>query len=129
MNDFNTIEESGDAKSSPAMYLRKLGEIQAFLGTGAGPLGIGLEGHFGSAPNLPYVRSAIDTLAAKNLPIWVTEVDVKDMPDQVKILKPFVCLFGFRPGKFLGKKKEEEKSIRKKKLNLSTSLVLVFLVW
>ncbi|XP_034681945.1 endo-1,4-beta-xylanase 5-like [Vitis riparia] len=82
MNDYNTIEERGDGASSPAKYLQKLGEIQAFLGSGSGPLAIGLEGHFGSAPNLPYVRSSIDTLAAKNLPIWVTEVDVSNMTDQ-----------------------------------------------
>ena len=84
MNEYNTIEERGDGASSPAKYLQKLGEIQAFLGGGSGPLAIGLEGHFGSAPNLPYVRSSIDTLAAKNLPIWVTEVDVSNMTDQVQ---------------------------------------------
>ncbi|RVW69191.1 Anti-sigma-I factor RsgI6 [Vitis vinifera] len=31
MNDYNTIEERGDGASSPAKYLQKLGEIQAFL--------------------------------------------------------------------------------------------------
>ena len=79
MNEYNTIDERGDGASSPAKYLQKLGEIQAFLGSGSGPLAIGLEGHFGSAPNLPYVRSSIDTLAAKKLPIWVTKVDVSNM--------------------------------------------------
>lgn len=83
MNDYNTIEESGDGKASPTKYIQKLGEIQAFLGAGAGPLAIGLEGHFGSTPNLPFLRSALDTLASKNLPIWITEIDVSNMPNQV----------------------------------------------
>ncbi|KAL9685498.1 hypothetical protein QQ045_022948 [Rhodiola kirilowii] len=39
------------------------------------PLGIGLKAHF-DTPNIPYMRSAIDTLAAANVPIWITELDV-----------------------------------------------------
>lgn len=80
LNEFNTIEESGDGASSPAKYLQRISQIrsQGYYG----PLGIGLEGHFGSA-NLPYIRSAIDQLASAKLPIWVTELDVKSGPQQV----------------------------------------------
>ncbi|XP_021717249.1 uncharacterized protein LOC110685092 [Chenopodium quinoa] len=81
MNDYNTIEDEGDAASSPSKYLEKIGEISNFLGGNAN-LGIGLEGHFG-VPNLPYVRSTLDTLAASNFPIWITELDVKRGPNQV----------------------------------------------
>uniref|UniRef100_A0A803MC15 GH10 domain-containing protein n=1 Tax=Chenopodium quinoa TaxID=63459 RepID=A0A803MC15_CHEQI len=81
MNDYNTIEDQGDAASSPSKYLQKIGEIANFLG-GKANLAIGLEGHFG-VPNLPYVRSALDTLAASNFPIWITELDVQKGPNQV----------------------------------------------
>lgn len=45
MNDFNTIEEPGDKVSSPAEYIRKIGQIRQQYN---GPLGIGLEGHIRS---------------------------------------------------------------------------------
>ncbi|CAN8268318.1 unnamed protein product [Cochlearia groenlandica] len=84
MNEFNTLEEPGDAASSPARYLRKLRELKAIRVAGYIPLGIGLEGHF-SKPNVAYMRSAIDTLASAGLPIWITEIDVKDSSNvQVK---------------------------------------------
>ncbi|XP_047966238.1 uncharacterized protein LOC125210706 isoform X2 [Salvia hispanica] len=42
-----------------------------------GPLGIGLEGHFGVVePNFAYIRASIDMLHAAALPIWITEFDV-----------------------------------------------------
>ncbi|MCL7037931.1 hypothetical protein MKW94_008343 [Papaver nudicaule] len=62
LNEYNTIERGDDSKSSPAQYLRKLQEIRNFKGNN-GPTGIGLEGHF-DKPNIPYMRSAIDMLAA-----------------------------------------------------------------
>lgn len=85
MNEYNTIEDPGDLASSPAKYLQKLKEIQNFPGNIGIMMGIGLEGHF-STPNLPYIRAAIDTLAAAKLPIWVTELDVRSSPNQVKTL-------------------------------------------
>ena len=42
-------------------------------------LGIGVEGHLGVAPNLPYVRAAIDALAQARVPIWITVLDVSSM--------------------------------------------------
>ncbi|KAG6397610.1 hypothetical protein SASPL_143780 [Salvia splendens] len=86
LNDYNTIEDSRDAASSPANYLRKIWQLRA-QGY-KGPLGIGLEGHFPSSNlNLPYLRSAIDTLSSARLPIWVTELDVQPGPNQASYLE------------------------------------------
>ncbi|CAK9315717.1 unnamed protein product [Citrullus colocynthis] len=82
MNEFNTIEYSGDAASSPARYLQKLDAIRRFPGNSGGRFGIGLESHFGPSPNIPYMRSAIDTLGSAGVPIWLTEVDVSNSPNQ-----------------------------------------------
>ncbi|XP_057965322.1 endo-1,4-beta-xylanase 5-like [Malania oleifera] len=87
LNDYNTIEMSSDVVSSPSNYLKKLREIQAFPGNRNGKMGIGLESHFTTAPNLPYIRSAIDTLAAARVPIWITELDVQNNLDQAKVLE------------------------------------------
>ncbi|KAK6120792.1 hypothetical protein DH2020_045468 [Rehmannia glutinosa] len=84
LNEYNTIEEPGDGASSPAKYMQK---IQLLRSQGyKGPLGIGLQGHFG-IPNLPYVRSSIDFLASAGLPIWITELDVKPNPNQAAYLE------------------------------------------
>nr|VDD00219.1 unnamed protein product [Brassica oleracea] len=81
MNEFNTLEQPGDGVSSPARYLQKLRELQSIRAPGNIPLGIGLESHFFSTPNIPYMRSALDTLGATGLPIWLTEVDVAAPPN------------------------------------------------
>lgn len=84
LNEFNTIEESGDTTSSPVNYIRKIREIKKFRGNGNVKMAIGVEGHFSSnSLNLPYMRAALDTLAAGRLPIWITEVDVQSSPKQV----------------------------------------------
>ncbi|KAF2294407.1 hypothetical protein GH714_010557 [Hevea brasiliensis] len=82
----NSISRDGD--STPAKYLQKLRDIKAFPGNGNLKLGIGLESHFSSAaPNLAYMRASIDTLAATNFPIWVTELDVQTGPYQAQYLE------------------------------------------
>ncbi|XP_022762138.1 uncharacterized protein LOC111308052 [Durio zibethinus] len=86
MNDYNTIEESGDPASTPAKYLYKLKNAQTFLGANGNKMAIGLESHF-SVPNIPYIRSSLDTLAATKMPIWLTEVDVKSNPNQAMYLE------------------------------------------
>ncbi|EEF29959.1 Endo-1,4-beta-xylanase C precursor, putative [Ricinus communis] len=86
LNEYNTIEESGDGNASPAKYLQKLRDIKSFPGNEILNLAIGLEAHF-STPNLPYMRSSIDTLAAANFPIWLTEVDVQSNPNQAQYLE------------------------------------------
>ncbi|KAG7545178.1 Glycoside hydrolase family 10 domain [Arabidopsis suecica] len=80
MNEYNTLEESRDSDSSPARYLQKLRELRSIRVCGNISLGIGLESHF-KTPNIPYMRSALDTLAATGLPIWLTEVDVEAPPN------------------------------------------------
>ncbi|XP_010447185.1 PREDICTED: uncharacterized protein LOC104729863 [Camelina sativa] len=82
MNEYNTLEQPQDQSSSPARHLQKLRELQSIRVAGKIPLGIGLESHF-TTPNIPYMRSALDTLGATGLPIWLTEVDV-DAPDYVR---------------------------------------------
>lgn len=83
MNEYNTLEQPKDSSSTPARYLQKLRELQTIRVAGYIPLGIGLESHFGT-PNIPYMRSALDTFSATGLPIWLTEVDV-DAPDNVRV--------------------------------------------
>ncbi|KAK3011925.1 hypothetical protein RJ639_010503 [Escallonia herrerae] len=77
LNEYNTLEIESDGASSPAKYLAKINDIQS---AGHLPLAIGLQGHF-HTPNLAYMRSAIDQLAAAKLPIWLTELDVSNSPD------------------------------------------------
>ncbi|WCJ17975.1 Endo-1 4-beta-xylanase 4 [Euphorbia peplus] len=86
LNEYNTIEESGDVAASPSNYLKTVKSIQSYPGNKNLKLGIGLEGHF-TTPNIPYIRSAIDTLAAANLPIWVTEIDVASGDKQAEYLE------------------------------------------
>lgn len=85
LNEFNTIEQSHDPDVTAAKYIQKINDIQSF-GKGKKNLGIGLESHF-DVPNLPYMRSTLDTLAATGLPIWLTEVDVKSNPNQAQFLE------------------------------------------
>ncbi|XP_047321174.1 endo-1,4-beta-xylanase 5-like [Impatiens glandulifera] len=74
INDYGTIENERDHPVTPDRYIRKIREVRD--GGYHGPLGIGLEGHFTGAPNLAFMRAALDKLGATGLPIWLTEVDV-----------------------------------------------------
>ncbi|XP_057426550.1 endo-1,4-beta-xylanase 5-like [Lotus japonicus] len=83
LNEFNTIEYSGDVVANPANYIRKIREIQQFPGTKGIPLGIGLQCHFASGnPNLAYMRSGLDILGATGYPIWLTETSIDPQPNQ-----------------------------------------------
>ncbi|EEE50812.1 hypothetical protein OsJ_31205 [Oryza sativa Japonica Group] len=86
MNEFNTLEQPGDPNPVPSKYVAKMKQIQSYPGNSALKLGVGLESHF-STPNIPYMRSALDTLAQLKLPMWLTEVDVVKGPNQVKFLE------------------------------------------
>ncbi|XP_028767203.1 endo-1,4-beta-xylanase 5-like isoform X3 [Neltuma alba] len=86
LNEFNTIEDSRDGSSTPAKYIKKIREIQSYSNYCGFTIGIGLESHF-STLNLPYMRAAIDTLAATGLPIWLTELDVTSQPKQAEYLE------------------------------------------
>ncbi|KAL5788072.1 hypothetical protein ACOSP7_005021 [Xanthoceras sorbifolium] len=85
MNEYNTIEESGDQVASPAKYIQKLREIQNYPGN-KDAMGIGLEGHFREA-NLPYMRASLDILGKADTPIWLTEIDVEKGPNQAQYLE------------------------------------------
>ncbi|GMI78766.1 hypothetical protein like AT4G33840 [Hibiscus trionum] len=97
MNEFNTLEEKGDGASTPAKYLSKLWEAQKALGGNYKQMAIGLECHF-DVPDLPYVRSSLDTLAATKLPIWLTEIDVKSNPKQAMFLEQILWEGHSHPG-------------------------------
>ncbi|KAM3219941.1 endo-1,4-beta-xylanase 5-like [Capsicum annuum] len=84
LNEYNTIEDQRDGASSPVNYLNKIKQIRS--GGYAGPLGIGLEGHFVT----PYIRTALDTLASAKLPIWITELDVQRGPNQAQFLDQII---------------------------------------
>lgn len=86
LNEYNTIEESADEATTPTKYLRKLKEMRTFPGNERGRFAIGLESHF-TTPNIPYIRSSIDTLAAAGVPIWITELDVANGPKQTLYLE------------------------------------------
>ncbi|GFP99407.1 probable endo-1 4-beta-xylanase c [Phtheirospermum japonicum] len=97
LNDFNTIEVKGDGASSPFKYLQKVRDLRKHGYNG--PLGIGLEGHFSSYRlQLPYIRSAIDQLASARLPIWITELDVSSVPNQVSYLEQILNEVHSHPG-------------------------------
>ncbi|KAL8161011.1 hypothetical protein V2J09_012500 [Rumex salicifolius] len=76
MNEYNTIEDSDDQHVTPEKYLNKLKNILDYCGNGDLPAGIGLQSRFSTGqPNLVYMRAGMDTLAATNLPLWLTEVE------------------------------------------------------
>ena len=85
MNEFNTLEQPGDPNPVPSKYVAKMTQIRSYPGNGGLKLGVGLESHF-ATPNLPYMRSSLDTLAKLKMPMWLTEVDVVKSPNQVKFL-------------------------------------------
>jgi GH35 family endo-1,4-beta-xylanase len=88
MNDYNTLEQPGDLNAIPNKYLGKLWQIKSFPGNGnSARMAIGLEGHFGKVPNMPYIRAALDTMSKANLPIWLTEIDVQSGPNQAYYLE------------------------------------------
>ncbi|KAL9244741.1 hypothetical protein vseg_018478 [Gypsophila vaccaria] len=95
INDYNTIEDNRDRKSLPSKFLQKIRDFKSVLGRH--PLiGIGVEGHF-DRPNIPYMRSALDTLASSGLPIWITELDVRG-PNQAKYLDQILREAHSHPG-------------------------------
>lgn len=87
LNEFHTIEKSLVGSASPPRYLKKIAELRR--NGYNGPLGIGLRAHF-SIVNLPYVRAAIDQLASAKLPMWITELDVREGPFQVIIIMQLI---------------------------------------
>ncbi|KAI4371383.1 hypothetical protein MLD38_019625 [Melastoma candidum] len=88
MNEYNTIEYSGDVTAGPSNYLKRLKGILTYPGNDRLLPGIGVQGHFGQGqPNLAYIRSSLDILATAGIPIWMTEVDVSKGPGQDEYLE------------------------------------------
>ncbi|XP_055816124.1 endo-1,4-beta-xylanase 5-like isoform X1 [Solanum dulcamara] len=87
LNEFNTLEHPGDMVSIPSKYVQKLQEIKAFPGNEELVIGIGLQGHFDSHPNIPYVRAVFDVLGETKMPIWLTELNVKPCSNQAYYLE------------------------------------------
>ncbi|KAK4385525.1 Endo-1,4-beta-xylanase 5-like [Sesamum angolense] len=77
LNEYMTVEKSGDRRASPWKYLQKIWEMREQGYTG--PLGIGAQAHFGAVMNLPYLRASIDVLDSAKLPIWISELDVNNI--------------------------------------------------
>jgi GH35 family endo-1,4-beta-xylanase len=86
MNEYNTIEYSGDKVASPTNYYKKISEILQSEEATEMSFAIGLQGHFASGqPNLAYMRSGLDFLGEIGFPIWLTETSVDPQPEQVYI--------------------------------------------
>ncbi|WOL05936.1 hypothetical protein Cni_G14667 [Canna indica] len=83
MNEFNVVETCSDPKSTVDSYMSRLKQLK---NGGAILEGIGLEGHF-SRPNIPLMRAVLDKLAALELPIWLTEIDISKNVGQQKQAK------------------------------------------
>lgn len=93
MNEFNVVETCDDVNSTVDSYIAKLRDLQE---GGIEMDGIGLEGHF-TVPNPALIRATLDRLATLGLPIWLTEVDIKDTLDkntQVLTLSLLILLHG-----------------------------------
>ncbi|KAG9148150.1 hypothetical protein Leryth_014080 [Lithospermum erythrorhizon] len=74
MNEFNVVETCNDVNSSVDGYILRMKELRK---SGVWMDGVGLEGHF-TVPNLPLMRATIDKLATLDIPIWLTEVDIRN---------------------------------------------------
>ncbi|KAG2323038.1 hypothetical protein Bca52824_016251 [Brassica carinata] len=82
INEYNTIEYAKGV-GSPINVKNKMEEIVSYPGNMNIKGGIGAQAHFVPAqPNLPYMRSALDTLGSLGFPVWLTEVDMPKCPDQ-----------------------------------------------
>ncbi|XP_009102314.1 endo-1,4-beta-xylanase 4 [Brassica rapa] len=88
INEYNTVEYAKEGVGSPINVKNKMEEIVSYPGNMNIKGGIGAQAHFVPAqPNLPYMRSALDTLGSLGFPVWLTEVDMPKCPDQVKYME------------------------------------------
>lgn len=74
VNDYNVITEA-----ETASYVS---QIQNLLDQGAPIDGIGVQGHFGANVDPIVVKSRLDSLAAFDIPIWVSEYDSTTSDEQ-----------------------------------------------
>uniref|UniRef100_J3N1Z6 GH10 domain-containing protein n=1 Tax=Oryza brachyantha TaxID=4533 RepID=J3N1Z6_ORYBR len=86
MNEFNTVEQPMDMAAMSSKYVAKMNQIRAFPGNGGLKLAVGPESHF-RTPHIPFMRATLDTLSQLNVPIWLTEIDVTNGPNQAQHLE------------------------------------------
>ncbi|CAH8355161.1 unnamed protein product [Eruca vesicaria subsp. sativa] len=88
VNEYNTIENPKEVTATPIKVKEKMEEILANQGNENIKGAIGAQGHFSpTQPNLPYMRSALDTLGSLGLPVWITELDMPTCPNQAKYME------------------------------------------
>ncbi|KAK2982320.1 hypothetical protein RJ640_009017, partial [Escallonia rubra] len=87
LNEFKTLEYPEDMPLIPSRYIEKLDEIRSFPGLENKVIALGLQAHFNSYPNLPYVRACLDVLGETRMPIWLTEFDIGKGPNQAGYLE------------------------------------------
>ncbi|KAK3034827.1 hypothetical protein RJ639_033732 [Escallonia herrerae] len=87
LNEYNTVESPEDMEVIPSKYIQRLEQIRSFPGNEDMVIALGLQGHFDSNPNLPYVRACLDILGETKMPIWFTEFDIGRGPNQAEYLE------------------------------------------
>ncbi|KAK2971771.1 hypothetical protein RJ640_018460 [Escallonia rubra] len=87
LNEYNTVESPEDMEVIPSKYIQRLEQIRSFPGNEDMVIALGLQGHFNSNPNLPYVRACLDILGETKMPIWFTEFDIGRGPNQAEYLQ------------------------------------------
>lgn len=84
LNEFNTLEIPGDVYAGPHKYINKWRDIRSYPGNEHLTIGFGLQAHFGlGQPLMPYIRAVFDFLSQTKMPIWLTEMDIVNNPNQV----------------------------------------------
>ncbi|KFK39976.1 hypothetical protein AALP_AA3G313800 [Arabis alpina] len=88
LNEFNTVEYANERIGTPINVKNRMEEIVSYPGNMNIKGGIGAQAHFvPDQPNLVYMRSALDMLGSLGFPVWLTEVDMPQCPDQVKYME------------------------------------------
>ncbi|KAK4476912.1 hypothetical protein RD792_016078, partial [Penstemon davidsonii] len=87
LNEFNVIEHLMDIQVIPSLYVEKVKQIRSYPGNEKLVIGLGIQGHFGSRPNVSHIRAVLDYLGETKMPIWFTELDIKRGPNQAAHLE------------------------------------------
>ncbi|KAJ8560345.1 hypothetical protein K7X08_004403 [Anisodus acutangulus] len=99
LNEFNSLEIRGDVNACPHKYINKWREVKSYPGNENLIVGFGLQAHFGSGkPLMPYMRAVFDFLSETQMPIWLTEMDVQNNPNQALYLEEIMREAFSHPG-------------------------------
>jgi hypothetical protein len=79
VNDYN-VENANDPNATPEKYVALITDLQK---RGASVGGIGVQGHV-THPVGDVICDALDKLAATELPVWITELDVSAADEAVR---------------------------------------------